>query len=129
MQGRNDMTQLAENKVVTQFAEIRPTASGLRWLDELRNASLSRFKNVGFPGPREEAWRHTNLTPITRQTFSPAKVEFDGDVEPLVKEFSFGKDAAVELVFVNGVFAASLSRVGNRTIRVASLEDALKTDG
>lgn len=123
------MTQVAEkDNLVTQFAPASPSPSGLPWLDELRNASIARFHHVGFPGPKVEAWRHTNLAPITRQKFIPARPEFDGAVEPMLKEFSFGKDAAIELVFVNGVYMSTLSRLGIKGIKVGSLAEALKSD-
>ena len=32
---------------------------------ELRRRAFERFERLGFPGPRDEAWRYTGVQPIT----------------------------------------------------------------
>ncbi len=39
------------------------------WLARLRRHALARFLNSGFPSPRQEEWKYTNLTPIERKRF------------------------------------------------------------
>jgi Fe-S cluster assembly protein SufD len=36
------------------------------WWRERRDRAMERFLERGFPGPRDEAWRHTPIAPITR---------------------------------------------------------------
>ncbi len=43
-----------------------------RWLADRRRAALDRFAELGFPTRRDELWRFTNLTPLTRSVFPPA---------------------------------------------------------
>jgi Fe-S cluster assembly protein SufD len=45
---------------------VASSAAGPEWLRERRVAAFGRFVEKGFPGPRDEAWRHTPIAPITR---------------------------------------------------------------
>jgi len=53
---------------VERAAERIP--AGPSWLGELRAEGLARFRQTGFPGPRDEAWRFTSLKPLLRSRFS-----------------------------------------------------------
>src|SRR5215212_10244673 len=96
------------------------------WIKERREAAAKRFEEVGFPTTRQEDWRFTNVAPIARTKFALAeRVELAGK-----PPFSFGTEAAAELVFVNGHFMAELSKTGGLPggVRVSSLAEALQTD-
>ncbi|HEY6293497.1 MAG TPA: Fe-S cluster assembly protein SufD [Terriglobia bacterium] len=43
------------------------------WLGEIRRAAIDRFGDLGFPTTHHEEWRFTNVTPIARTLFVPAK--------------------------------------------------------
>jgi Fe-S cluster assembly protein SufD len=90
----------------------------------LREESFARFEALGFPGPKAEAWKYTQITPLTRLEFRlPERVEIDrADIAPFLVE------AAATLVFVNGRFAAGLSdSVSAGTgVTVTSLDQALE---
>jgi len=131
------MTQLAEQKGahLSNFARIgeqdarggngasRPPA----WLGALRKAGIARFDEVGFPSGRDEHWRHTNFAPIARTAFRLAP-EVAGDaIADDAAAYGFGGEAAAELVFVNGRYAAKLSTPGRlpRGARALSLAEAI----
>ena len=41
---------------------VAPRASAVpAWLGPLRDAAISRFAASGFPTPREEDWKYTNV--------------------------------------------------------------------
>jgi Fe-S cluster assembly protein SufD len=42
------------------------------WWRERRDRAMERFLERGFPGPRDEAWRHTPIAPITRVAWEPS---------------------------------------------------------
>jgi Fe-S cluster assembly protein SufD len=65
---------------------------------ELRRAARDRFAKVGFPTPRDEDWKYTNVTPLARTTFRPAT---SATAEEAALP-TFGLDDAHRLVFVNG---------------------------
>ncbi|HTK77510.1 MAG TPA: Fe-S cluster assembly protein SufD [Gemmataceae bacterium] len=105
---------------------------GPPWLDDLRRRGMAGFERVGFPSRKQEDWRHTNLDPIAGTHFelatTDARAAASAAAEPAGR-FSFGDDAACELVFVNGRMSLELSRIGDlpRGARAGSLADALVT--
>ena len=104
--------------------ESRPQG-GPRWLQDLRDRAASRFAALGFPTVRDEEWRFTNVAPIAGAEFRPA-----GDEAPAVAPDELAaplySDAAYRIVFVNGRFAAGLSRAHGLPagVRVGSLAAA-----
>jgi Fe-S cluster assembly protein SufD len=81
----------------------------IAWLNSLREKASSEFADGGFPSPREEEWRYTNISPIEKSQFSLAAKAGAVDTE-------FLKDVLLDdchhLVFVDGFYQASLSSVG-----------------
>ncbi len=127
------MTQVLENKKSNLANLIKPAVreTPVRpWLAELHKAGIERFNEVGFPSNRDEEWRTTNLSTLAKIPFVPA-VHVAGDVvtEALAK-YTFGEDAAAELVFVNGFFAPQLSRTAGlpRGVGIASLGASIAAD-
>ena len=80
---------------------------GQPWLGELRREAMARFLELGFPTPRLEEWRFTDISPIAKATFSLAARGELPAVEAL-RPHLIG-EAVPRLVFVNGRFAAELS--------------------
>jgi Fe-S cluster assembly protein SufD len=70
------------------------------WLRGVREASLARFAELGFPSTRLEEWRFTSVAPLVETPFEPAP--------PAVAEPAVGAGTR-GLVFVNGRFSARLS--------------------
>ncbi len=75
------------------------------WLTEIRAGAQSRFDAAGFPTPKLEDWRFTNVAPIARATFHASTNGVSHAAE--FKHFFF--DHAARFVFVNGHFVPSLS--------------------
>lgn len=103
-------------------------ASDPRWLKERRTAAIARFVERGFPGPRDEAWRHTPITPLTRGRLEAAPLDARPSAEALaaLPQDGLGGPRAV---FVNGRFSSELSWAGSGRpgVEVASLRDVLST--
>jgi len=129
------MTQIADHREIhrSNVSRLREQQQGARshpWLDELREAAAARFEAVGYPDTKQEEWRFTNVAPIAKTPFKLAHAPHDlVEVEAAV-QFSFGKDAACELVFVNGHFAPDLSKIGKlpKGLAVKSLAKAIAED-
>lgn len=77
------------------------------FLRALRARGRERFAALGFPTPRVEDWKYTNVAPIARATFAAAPAAIPADAAALAAATRLA--GAVELVFVNGRFAPSLS--------------------
>lgn len=95
----------------TEFA--RATAPETpAWLRDLRDAAFARFCDVGFPTTRDEDWRFTSLSALTRTPFRLAR---SGDASLTVADLApwHMEGALACLVFVDGHFAPALSLMGN----------------
>jgi Fe-S cluster assembly protein SufD len=99
------------------------------FLRRLRAAGAERFASEGFPTTRQEEWKYTSLTPLTRTDFRLANAPAaSSDVD--TRGFAMGASAAAELVFVDGHFAPHLSSVaalppGLRVTNIRDTEPAL----
>lgn len=100
------------------------------WVRALRAGAFERFAARGFPGPREEAWRHTNVAPIAKAAFARAG---EGGAVPAerLRQLDFGGAfTGWELVFVDGRFSPALSSASTYDgVRILSLREALATRG
>jgi Fe-S cluster assembly protein SufD len=94
---------------------------------------MRRFAERGYPSPREEAWKYTNVAPLLRQPFAPA-VSAGGQAEVTRAQIAsclFGVMDMPLAVFVDGRFSATLSNLAAlpRDVEVRSLRDVLDHDG
>jgi Fe-S cluster assembly protein SufD len=70
------VTAVAEEKDAYRqsFERFAQASAGEpEWLRELRASAFARFVEKGLPGPRDEAWRHTPIAPITRTRWEPVE--------------------------------------------------------
>lgn len=130
-------TQPKADKSETIKAETTPYVEAFRarlaaiepkWLVALREAALRRFAELGFPTRRDEAWRFTNLRPLSRAAFLPAAPDAETvDRAALASYLLAGKTHRI--VLVNGHFAPGLSKIGAlpQGIWLGSTAEALKT--
>ncbi len=78
-----------------------------QWLQSLHEQGIRAFEARGFPGAREEAWRKTNLKPITAEYFPVAGTQGAASAELVERLGELGE--CFRVVFVDGRFAADLS--------------------
>lgn len=104
---------------------------GPAWLDTVRQNGAARFSELDLPHRKQEAWRLTNVAPILRTPFqplvsAPARTVDRGDAAP----YLYDEAEWTQLVFVDGFFAPSLSRIaqGPEGLRVGGLADAIARD-
>src|SRR5215213_9165057 len=97
------MTQLAEetSSHMSNFSRFEQESSlpDHPWLQRLRKSAIARFEATGFPTVAEEEWRFTNVAAIAKTPFRLARINHD----QIGQRFSMPN--AIELVFVNGLFA------------------------
>ena len=77
------------------------------WLNKLRAEAVDRVGVLTVPTIRDEEWRFTDLSPLTRLSFQPVRMPVGlkaADVERFRIE-----EATTRLVFVDGVHAPELS--------------------
>ena len=101
---------------VAQFERFEREAGGPAWVAPLRRAGIERFAQIGFPTLRDEDWRFTNVSPISRLPFQPVLQRTRADLTAqAVAGFTFGHLPAIRLVFLNGHYAPELSSVEAKT--------------
>jgi Fe-S cluster assembly protein SufD len=100
--------------------------SPLAWLDARRSAALERANALTVPTTRDEDWRFTDISPLTRLQFQSAA----GVPQLALSELSpyVIREAGARLVFVDGLFAPKLSDVEGLPagVQVSSLAESLK---
>jgi Fe-S cluster assembly protein SufD len=81
----------------------QPPASALTWLNQLRANAVDRVGALTVPTTRDEDWRFTDISPLTKLSFQPAQA-----APPLagatVEQWAI-PEAAARLVFVDGIYA------------------------
>ncbi len=119
---------MAISRYAAEYQTIAPALPGqnLPWLQALRAKALAQFSAQGFPSPREEEWRYTNVFGIEKKLFAPSLDLAGSDVDAeWLKPYKL-EDAWV-LVLVNGHFSAELSVLDGlpEAVTVMSMADAL----
>src|SRR5205085_1395111 len=125
------MIDLQEEKSVyrsnfEQFEKGAPADPS--WLAKTRRAAMKRFGELGFPTPRNEDWRFTNVAALAKYPFRPALPEADGLTAERLARAAVPVGTVSRLVFVNGHYAPGLSSVPPLTqgVIVAGLADVLR---
>src|SRR5438552_775500 len=99
------------SQYIRQFAEAKPSlpGSGFAWLEALRDEAIDRFDKNGFPTPRVEAWKFTNLGLLARTVFPSVATQLAPALaNAQLTAFRLTPNCHL-IVFVNGRFRADLS--------------------
>lgn len=103
------------------LADPAPAAAGgaaLAWLKPLRAQALERVNALTLPTVRDEAWRFTDISPLTRQPLrrlhTPTPLQA-ADLAPF-----HIPEASTRIVFVDGVHAPQLSCAAPNTLGTAN---------
>jgi Fe-S cluster assembly protein SufD len=95
------------------------------WLDEVQKTAMERFREHGFPPPKTESWKFTNLSPLARTSFHDAKAIKSQELTRAdLQPYRLTPDCHL-IVFVNGQYRPDLSALdhvpdGTRVIHLAA---------
>lgn len=110
-------------------ASLQLPGSGLAWLDAARRDALQAFVEHGLPTQRNEFWKYTPLRALAQRSYAA------GDAEAATRAVdpAWLRLPGIEgprVVFVNGVFRADLSALGDLPdgVSVHALASALRDD-
>lgn len=98
------------------------------WLMQVRRSGLARFSENGFPALHDEDWRFTNVSAIKELPFKPVfDLIADPPSEADLAKFHFAKATETLLVFVDGQFAPTLSKLptAQTGVLITNFKDAL----
>ncbi|MCF7986157.1 MAG: Fe-S cluster assembly protein SufD [Methylovulum sp.] len=109
------------------FEMMASPGQALAWLQALRTEAGMQFSQLGFPSPRAEEWRYTNVSALAKKAFAPLLItDYALDSEWLKK---YQLPGVWCLVLVDGRFRAELSQLQGlpAAVQVLSMADALQT--
>jgi Fe-S cluster assembly protein SufD len=122
------MSAVTQSRYPAEYERIAPQlpGEGLPWLRQRRLDALALFAAGGFPSPRQEEWRYTNVSAIEKKLFLPSLEVSESPVDKAWLD-SYRLQDAWSIVLLNGRFSAGLSRLASlpRDILVLSMADAL----
>ena len=106
----------AEAHFVAEYGRVKAALAGadVAWLAAEREAAMARFRELGLPSTRLEAWRYTNLNPLKKLEFAP--LNGAGEASPVTIEPGVAR-------LVNGHFAGAGELPAG--VRVDGLADLL----
>ncbi|MDE2975940.1 MAG: Fe-S cluster assembly protein SufD [Acidobacteriota bacterium] len=99
------MTAGADTRIGPYLELFAGRGAGSEPLGTRRQQAIERFEEAGFPTPRDEEWRQTNLGPILRARPVPASGRVLGEGGAL----PFLYPGCDRMVFVNGRYAPAAS--------------------
>lgn len=98
------------------------------WVLAARQSALARFVTHGFPTRREEEWKYTDVSMIGRRTsLAPDNIPPDSYFDAKLLAWSLAREGMHVMVFVNGHYDPTLSKVGDLPagVRLESLAELL----
>ena len=122
------MTVVATNSYLASLLAGRPQvpASPLAWLNDLRAHAVDRVGALTVPSTRDEEWRFTDISPLTKIPFQPARSAAAFSAADL-ERFAL-PEAGARLTFVDGVYVPQLS-FNNAGITVENIAAGLTRHG
>ena len=115
--------------IIERFHELQSgTPSGR--LKPLEQNAFDAFNKMGIPTSRHEEWKYTRISSLFNKeyVFTPNRVTTALSAKDLDAVRLPGHEQANELVFVNGLYSASLSIIRSRELVVQALEDAAENE-
>src|SRR5664279_3958308 len=99
-------------------------------LDTLREHAFKSFSQMGIPGSKHEEWKYTRVAGLFNREFQMPAGPLTGSItmDDLNELRLPGHQQANELVFVNGFYSFSLSRIQSEGLKVLALEEAAKNE-
>src|SRR5450759_4547474 len=98
------------SRYTSEYRNIGPSLPGkiVPWLQQLRAEALVEFSAHGFPSPREEEWRYTNVSAIEKKLFSPLSNLSASQIDVSWLK-SYQLEDVWSVVLVDGHFSAEFS--------------------
>ncbi len=100
--------------------------SPLPWINALRAEAVNRLDVLTLPTLRDEEWRFTDISQLTKLSFSPALSATYLEAADIAHFYI--EEATTRLVFVDGIYAPQLSSAAsNSGVVVSNLPTVLAT--
>jgi len=112
-----------------KFQQLQ-SSNGHSPLTSLEQSAFHTFDTLGLPTVKNEEWKYTRISGVFNKeyAFNPESNRSAFAASELAEIRLPGHEAANELVFVNGVYNASLSTIRSASLNLLSLEEAAKNE-
>ena len=100
------------------------------WVLAARQSAFERFTLHGFPTRREEEWKYTDVSMISRRTsLAPDNIPPEPSSDARLLAWTLANENMHVMVFVNGHYDPTLSKIDDlpHGVRLESLEDILNS--
>lgn len=124
------MNAIVKSAYIDDYGSLAAQLPGrqLPWLIQLRQAALAQFSACGFPSPREEEWRYTNISALEKNRFNPALKAAENTLDNAWVA-SQKLSGTYCVVLVDGHYSAKHSDLAGLppSVRILDMADALST--
>jgi len=74
---------ISGSQYITEYQDVEVSLPGqqLPWLVLHRSSALQSFSKQGFPSPRQEEWRYTNIAAIEKKLFKPTVGDVAAEID------------------------------------------------
>lgn len=109
------------------FSKFEKEISGESEIRKFRQDAVEEFKSFGFPTNKNEEWRFTNPSQISKIHFNhQLQKQISGEVKKQIDELAIKKFAQNRLVFVNGIFSNESSNTQfSPAIKISPVSETL----
>jgi Fe-S cluster assembly protein SufD len=120
---------MTESAAKPYTAALAPGAGALAagpnaWLNRLRADALERANALAAPTTRDEDWRFTDLSPLYKTAYQPARAP--SELRRDVVEPFFLPEAGSRLVYVDGHYVPELSAIGTGGLVAGTVADSMR---
>ncbi len=109
--------------LLTSQRQLLP--SPLAWVNALRAEAVNRLDVLTLPTMRDEEWRFTDISALTKLSFAPALTPSTLQASDIAHFYI--PEATTRLVFVDGIYAPQLSSAATDEVLVSNLQLAPST--
>lgn len=117
-----------KDKLIESHPAFEERERALDSLKNIRKEALKTFDHKGFPTKKEEVWKYTSLRPVLKEDYSLFPNIQNSLTREDIAEYFVDNVETYTLVFVDGQYAANLSKTTDEIIDVCPLSSALKED-
>ncbi|HEY7866899.1 MAG TPA: Fe-S cluster assembly protein SufD [Psychromonas sp.] len=105
----------ARERLLKEFTQSKEVLPGhlLPWLTAIRESAIENFATQGFPGPRDENWKYTNIKRLLKTEYCLAQQASTPSINSIPSRISEQQSCPDEhsLVFINGAYHSELSSI------------------
>ena len=99
------------NHYLNEFKNNR-TLNNNTWLKIFHEQALANFCSRGFPTPKNEDWKYTNVIPLIKKNYTLSNpIKYNYTANNLAEIISRNNFGCYSIVFINGFFCEELSQI------------------